>query len=721
MIRTARWLALSLAAHPALAAGTLDGLIRADHFGWRPTDTKIALLLGNGGATVEVRRSHDDSVVGTYTAGSETLDEDSGDNLAAVDFSTLTETGSFYLYVPALDARSYDFDIAEEVYNIVGRAAVKSFYFQRCNHDKALPHASDALGRFAATGRQWVDGACHAGDLAAGPGPGCPDHGPLDLGGGWHDAGDYQKTLWGRGVAQLLWAYDLNPQVWGDGQLTIPEAGNDVPDILDEAAWELDFYTRMQRPDGHFMTSVKGRGADPVSPPSLNPEVRVYFDCTSPAGGGWSGGGCTIVEATAHATAVLAHAAALFAGLDATRAAAYRRAALDGWSWLGAHAGTGQRQPVCMAAAAVWRLDTSVGAARDWVHACPWSTWDGELPWSVSPSSRWLTAAAWHYLSTPGRDAGVEATVREAVRQAIVARAFDQRGAYGGLYGSSADGWDWSWGSNSNQGSYGSNLAIADRFGVRDGHPSSELIDFAQSYLHYLLGRNPLNMVYMTNMAGYGGEHSSFQIYHAWFSHTGGDGDHGNADFNGKPAAVTEPLYPYYPADTQISVHGPAPGLVPGGPNWYYSGTYEIPNRTFPAYAYRDWSVGCDWNGSACASSSWEVTENDTRYQGPLVLLVSFFMSPFNASPADGGPSDGAPSDGGGGDPSAADGRGDSSAADGRGDRNVADGGARDHDDPTAVNNAVVSAGCGCASSAPAWPLLGAWWPLRRRRRGQTA
>ena len=107
----------------------------------------------------------------------------------------------------------------------------------------------------------------------------------------------------------------------------------------------------------------------------------------------------------------------------------------------------------------------------------------------------------------------------------------------------------------------------------------------------------------------------------------GGDADNGNADFNGKPTAVDEPLYPYYPDDNQTSTYGPAPGLVPGGPNAGYGGLYEIPNRDFPAYAYRDWSVGCDWNGSACASASWEITEPSNGYQSAFVLIASFMMS----------------------------------------------------------------------------------------------
>ena len=48
-----------------------------------------------------------------------------------------------------------------------------------------------------------------------------------------------------------------------------------------------------------------------------------------------------------------------------------------------------------------------------------------------------------------------------------------------------------------------------------------------------------------------------------------------------------------------------------------------------PAYAYRDFSVGCVRNNTTatCDGASWEVTEPDVGYQGAFVLLVSFLMS----------------------------------------------------------------------------------------------
>lgn len=609
--------------------GQISGSIRLNHFGWRMQDRKIAVVLGHPSQSWELRRVGDNSLVSTYQASGLSSDEDSGDQISLVDFSAHSQPGEYYLVLPGENIRSYDFSIADDVYRTAGAVAAKSFYFQRCNHDRSLPHASDAIAGHPGRGAEWVDGACHMVDTQVGPGPACPDHGALDLRGGWHDAGDYQKTLWGRGLPEMLWAYELKPGAWPDDQLNLPESGNGLSDLLDELSWELDFYLRMQRPDGHFMTSVKGRDGSIMSPASASDEARVYFDCTSPDGGGWSGGGVTLAAATGNAVLSLAHAAIVFraAGAQST-GDTYAAAAIDGWVWLnGASANNdSERRLKASAAAAVYRLDPNQASAQATAEGFTWSTWDGLLPWDATPSEQVIGAGAWHMLANPAVDQALKDTIGAAAQQVYVDGVFSQAGAYGGLFGGPGNGWDWSWGSNRAQSSYGAQLMMAEHFGLLGGHSAQELKDQAQKYLHYILGLNPLNMVYLSNMAAYGGEHSSFQLYHAWFSYTGNDGDHGNPLYNGKPDGVTEALYPYYPGDDATSIHGPAPGLLVGGPNFYYGCSYDIPNRQYPPYAYRDFSTSCDWDGNKCLACSWEITEPMAAYQGPFVLLVSFFM-----------------------------------------------------------------------------------------------
>ncbi|MCA9605000.1 MAG: glycoside hydrolase family 9 protein, partial [Myxococcales bacterium] len=286
-----------------------------------------------------------------------------------------------------------------------------------------------------------------------------------------------------------------------------------------------------------------------------------------------------------------------------------------------------ERRLRAAAAAAVARMDDSIASARTIADGFAWSTWDGMRGGAATPSESVIAAGAWHSLADPNVTASTASAIRDAVADVMVGGAFDQAGPYGGMFGGPGNGWDWSWGSSRSQSMYGANLMMAVHFGVLGGHAEAEVVELAERHLHFMLGLNPLDMLYLTNMAAYGGEHSSFHVYHAWFSYTAGDGDHGNADYDGLPSGVDEPLYPYYPDDDSTSTYGPAPGIVPGGPNFYYSGAYTIPNRERPSYAYRDFSVGCDWDGASCRASSWEITEPSQSYQGPFVLLVSFFMS----------------------------------------------------------------------------------------------
>lgn len=612
--------------------GTLSLAVHVDNIGWRPADTKVVVLLGHAGESVEIRRVSNNSVALTVTSSATTLDEDSQDQVSQADFSSLTTVGDYYAYLPGAQLRSYAFRIAPDVYDVVARVAVKMFYFQRCNQARVLPFANDVVSGATTAGGQWVDGACHMSDLALAAGPGSANDGTLDLRGGWHDAGDYQKTLWGRGVPELLFAYELHPTAWLDSQLNIPESGNGIPDLLDEVKYELDFYVRMQRPDGHFLTSAKGRAPASnsiYSPPSASNEGRVYFDVTAPDGNGWSGGGVTIATATGNAVLSLAHAATVFRSAgQMTIGNGYAAAATLGWTWLAGQNLTGAEQRLKAAAAsAVHRMDSTITSARTVTESFAWDTFDGLIPYQVTPGESVLSTGAFHLLLNTSATTMVKNKARTGIAAGVVTPAFQQAGVYSGLFGAPGNNWDTGWGSNRSQGAYGAHLLMAARLGVFGSQTQAAIEAQGQKYAHYLLGRNPLNMLYLTNMARYGGEHSSFQLYHAWFSYTGGDGDHGNTTYNGKPASAVEPLYPYHPADTQTSTFGPAPGFVVGGPNPAYSGTYAIPNLGRPAYAYRDFSVACAWNGSACTGSSWEITEPMAAYQGPVVLLLSLLMS----------------------------------------------------------------------------------------------
>lgn len=87
--------------------------------------------------------------------------------------------------------------------------------------------------------------------------------------GGWHDAADYDRRGHHlRAVEVFVAAYLMFPQNFSDGQLNLPESGNGVPDLLDEAVWGMEVWRKAQDEDGGVggwieTTSHPGNGSIP--------------------------------------------------------------------------------------------------------------------------------------------------------------------------------------------------------------------------------------------------------------------------------------------------------------------------------------------------------------------------------------------------------------------------------------------------------------------------
>ncbi|MDX1285895.1 MAG: glycoside hydrolase family 9 protein, partial [Draconibacterium sp.] len=65
---------------------------------------------------------------------------------------------------------------------------------------------------------------------------------------GWYqDAGDWDGYFSHMHIPTILMlGWEIKPENFRDGDLDIPESGNEIPDILDEAMWGLDLYKRTQ-------------------------------------------------------------------------------------------------------------------------------------------------------------------------------------------------------------------------------------------------------------------------------------------------------------------------------------------------------------------------------------------------------------------------------------------------------------------------------------------
>ena len=310
---------LALSAQGTLAPSTY---IRVDQFGYLPGVNKVAVLAqslegydeGAGlrlDVGVPVQLIDQDGGASVFSAYAKTWnggakDDLSGDHGWWFDFSEVNAPGEYRIRATQNDGttvESYAFRIGTDVYDDALRAAVNFFYYQRVNIAKT--------GDYAA-GEPWTDGAWFDRDYQEANAKFLDDTTVTrDLRGGWIDAGDPNKyvTFASDPVHSLLGAYTAQSAFWDGFDLRIPESDNDVPDLLDEVQWELEWIKKMQDYgfDGasggiHQKMGILEDGAY-VSPPSSDTRDR-YFN-----------GIC--VNSTITGAAMMAHAAAIYADIPA--------------------------------------------------------------------------------------------------------------------------------------------------------------------------------------------------------------------------------------------------------------------------------------------------------------------------------------------------------------------------------------------------------------------
>lgn len=173
-------------------------------------------------------------------------DEASGDFVWQLDFSELTEPGTYVLRYG--DNTSYPFTVGNELYSDLNILLARALYYQRCGMELTEKNA----GKYARP-------SCHTaptvlwteykkmsdGELAE------ADMQKFDIRGGWHDAGDYGRytTAAACALGHILYAYRFFPDAF-TRELNLPETGNGTPDILNECRYELDWMLQMQAKDG---------------------------------------------------------------------------------------------------------------------------------------------------------------------------------------------------------------------------------------------------------------------------------------------------------------------------------------------------------------------------------------------------------------------------------------------------------------------------------------
>lgn len=233
------------------------------------------------------------------------VDPSSGDAVRLVDLGRL-EPGR---YILSCEQEKREITVKDQPWSAAVNALIKGLYYQRCGCGLLPAHAG-----------------CYAH-------PTCHTAAKLDwqdrsvtrrVVGGWHDAGDYGRYTGPGAVAaaHLIYAWRLFPDGCSD-PLNIPETGNGVPDILNEARFELEWLLEMQRADGAFHHKLTKACFAPFIMPQDDMEAEYLMPPSH----------C----ATGAACACLALAGRVYQKLDLPFANRMLLAARRAWHWLEAN------------------------------------------------------------------------------------------------------------------------------------------------------------------------------------------------------------------------------------------------------------------------------------------------------------------------------------------------------------------------------------------------
>lgn len=544
--------------------------IRLNQIGFYPMLPKVAVIRNTGSVPFSVIdvSSQDTVFRGTLTPQQQW--SYSGETVSRADFSDLTSTGRYILAIPGVGS-SYAFEIKPRVHQNLAVGVLKGYYYQRAS----LQLTSDYAGIWArALGHPDTSVLIHPSAATDER----PANSIISAPRGWYDAGDYNKYIVNSGISTytLLAAYEHFPTYCAQLRTGIPESTNSIPDILDEALWNLRWMLAMQDPnDGgvyHKLTNEKFDGW--IMPAQATQPRYVVMKSTA---------------ATLDFAAVMAQAARIFSNFSSVLPGfsdSCLQASLKAWNWA-------RKNPAIVYDQTLMNNqfspkintgeygDRYFGDELDWAAAELFVTTarDSFLTVANPLNASTATVPSWPNVRTLGLYAF--AHYRRAIADRIDTSVVKSRilglanalctsmnsSAYGVVMG--AQSGDFVWGSNgvaANQG-----MALLCAFQLTG---DSTYLRAALANLDYLLGRNGTTYCFVTGF----GSQSPMHIHHRP-SHADG-------------------------------IVPPVPGLLPGGPNPHQEDSVTTYPSSMPALSYTD-------NVESYASN--EICIN---WNAPLVFLA---------------------------------------------------------------------------------------------------
>ncbi|GAA4438678.1 glycoside hydrolase family 9 protein [Pontibacter saemangeumensis] len=508
----------------------LSESIRLNQLGFYPNASKVAVVVGeNSGGEFYVKTADQQKTVYTGQLSETKAGEFSNRPTRIADFSELKEKGSFVIVIPGV-GHSYPFEIGQDVHREAAAASIKGFYYQRMSADLPETYA----GKWArAAGHPDNEVLIHPSAASAQRPAGSKISAPR----GWYDAGDYNKYIVNSGITMgtLFSAYEDFPEFYKTLELNIPESGNQVPDILDEALWNLRWMMAMQDPhDGGVYNKLTNPSFDGMVMPAEATNSRYVVQKGT--------------AATLDFAAVMAQASRIFRNYENELpglADSTLQAAVKAWAWAqknpdmnydqnamneqfkpevstGGYGDKDYRDEFIWAASELYAT-TKDDSYYKAVNMLP----DAEMPLPSWPQVRLLG----YYTLTRFADELTPAAQQDLpdIKKRIVSFADElMEGAAGRSYrtvmGKTEK--DYIWGSSSVAANQG--IALIQAYQLTN---DKKYINAALSNLDYLLGRNATGYSFLTG-------------------------------FGDKPI-----MHPHHRPSVADGIAEPVPGLLSGGPN----------------------------------------------------------------------------------------------------------------------------------------------------------
>lgn len=480
----------------------------------------------------------------------------SGDLTSTADFSEFQEPGEYYIKVGA--KKSFSFSIAQNPYYNLKQALLKAYYFNRCG--------TRIYEKYAGIYKRKK---CHVTEAVFVSNTKIK----LDVSGGWHDSGQYDREVISAATAlgHLLYAYALFPESFED-TVNIPESGNGIPDILNECRYELNWLLKMQDKDGGVYHNAATNNSSKSGMPADDHDTLFVYDKSD--------------TAAAYFSAVTALASRIYKEVDIGFSQQLKCASTKAWIWLLNNSDSKEFKTSC-------KCECYENSDKNLYNEVFWAASElyhltGEKSFNEKLCAIFdkIDTTAFTCCSVGGLGAlsyimsnrPKDALLLDALKTAFIYKSdtIVSMSKHSG-YGTAKEGNRYLWGSNMGILTNAMVLIIGNIIA-----PDSAYIITALEQVNYILGKNPMGISYVTGF----GEHSC--------------------------------AHPHHRACMADGIDAPIKGLVVGGPNMLRSDEYSrwmIPKDTPPAKCYID------------KEYSYSTNEVAIYWNSPAVFVFGFFSA----------------------------------------------------------------------------------------------